>query len=120
MSRKHYHIVGVPTFAPSAPPRLEFSNFAEDKDVLNLYLLALASIQNDDKENELTSFFQIGGLQVLLIILLLFFSEKRCWLQAYMESPLFLGMMYKEYRLLNLRDIVPMVVLYSLPGIDLM
>ena len=63
MSRKHYHIVGAPAFAPSAPPRLEFSNFAEDKDVLNLYLLALASIQND-KENKLTSFFQIGGLLV--------------------------------------------------------
>ena len=76
MSRKHYHIVGAPAFAPSAPPRLEFSNFAEDKDVLNLYLLALASIQND-KENKLTSFFQIGGLLVLLIVILLLFSEKR-------------------------------------------
>ena len=63
MSHKHYHVVGVPTFAPSAPPRLEFSDFVKDEDVLNLYLLALVSIQND-KENKLTSFFQIGGLLV--------------------------------------------------------
>ena len=77
MSNKHYHVVGLPTFAPSAPPRLEFNDFVKDEDVLNLYLLALAGIQND-KEDKLTSFFQIGGLQVLLIILLLFFSEKNC------------------------------------------
>ena len=76
MSNKHYHVVGLPTFAPSAPPRLEFNDFVKDEDVLNLYLLALASIQND-KEDKLTSFFQIGGLLVLLIVILLLFSEKR-------------------------------------------
>ena len=76
MSNKHYHVVGLHTFAPSAPPRLEFNDFVKDEDVLNLYLLALASIQND-KEDKLTSFFQIGGLLVLLIVILLLFSEKR-------------------------------------------
>ena len=52
MSHKHYHVVGVPTFAPSAPPRLEFSDFVKDENVLNLYLLALASIQNDKEERD--------------------------------------------------------------------
>ena len=75
MSNKHYHVVGVPTFAPSAPPRLEFRDFVKDEDVLNLYLLALASIQND-KEDKLTSFFQIGGLLVFLIVFYSVFLRK--------------------------------------------
>ena len=119
MSNKHYHVVGLPTFAPSAPPRLEFNDFVKDEDVLNLYLLALASIQND-KEDKLTSFFQIGGPLVFLIVFLIFFSEKKCWSQAYMESLLFLGIMLRESRILHLEDIVLMAVLYFLLGIDLM
>ena len=90
MSRKHYHVVGVPTFAPSAPPRLEFSNFVKDEDVRNLYLLALASIQND-KEDKLTSFFQIGGLPVFLIVFYSFFLRKSVDYRHTWKAPYTLG-----------------------------
>lgn len=57
MSDKYYHI----TSASGVEPRLDVDKFAEDKAVLNIYLLALARLQLK-KQDDVVSFFQISGM----------------------------------------------------------
>nr|BBV24620.1 tyrosinase2 [Grifola frondosa] len=68
MGGGHYLLTGLnppPPGSPNDPPfRLEINDFIRDTDMLNMYLLALVSIQNTPQEH-ITSAFQIGGIHGL-------------------------------------------------------
>ena len=53
------HVVGVQT--GRVEPRLEIDEFVLDKEVLNLFLLALIRLQDDASYKEPWSWFQIAG-----------------------------------------------------------
>jgi hypothetical protein len=53
------YIVGLKT--GQVEPRLEIDEFVQDKDVLNLFLLALIQLQDEKHHTEPFSWYQISG-----------------------------------------------------------
>ena len=58
-AQENGYIVGLKT--GKVEPRLEIDEFVLDKDVLNLYLLALIQLQDDKYHKEPWSWYQISG-----------------------------------------------------------
>ena len=57
------NVTGVMNNGTNGFPRLEIDEFCQDNDRLNLFLLALESIQNNDKFlSDPWSYFQIQGI----------------------------------------------------------